>query len=59
VIDQAVVGSHCQLDPGVRLNAGVVVGSGCVLKEGDVIPANSKVFASTTGEIELEQGQIS
>ncbi len=59
VIDQAVVGSHCQLGPGVRLNAGVVVGSGCVLKEGDVIPANSKGFASTTGEIELEQGQIS
>ncbi|NLO21660.1 MAG: NDP-sugar synthase [Syntrophomonadaceae bacterium] len=59
VIDQAVVGSNCQLGSGVRLNQGVVVGSGCVIKEGDIIPAHSKVFNSTSGEIELEQGQIS
>lgn len=59
VIDQAVVGSNCHLGSGAQLNAGVVVGSGCVLKEGDIIPAHSKVFNSTSGEIELEQGQIS
>ncbi len=58
-IDQAVVGSNCHLGSGARLDLGVVVGSGCVLKPGHVIPAHSKVFNSTSGELELEQGQIS
>jgi NDP-sugar pyrophosphorylase family protein len=58
IINEAVVGSACQLGTGVRLESGSVVGSGCRLSDGNIIPAGSKVFNTTIGDAEREQGQI-
>ncbi len=58
VINEAVIGSGCQLGSSARLETGSVVASGCILDDGDIIPAYSKVFNSTAGEGQLEQGQI-
>ncbi len=58
IINEAVIGSGCHLGSSVRVETGAVIASGCILNDGDVIPAHSKVFNSTAGEVQMEHGQI-
>lgn len=56
VLAEAIIGSSCILGSGVQVQSGSVVASGCVLDNGVIIDANSRIFNSATGSLNLEQG---
>jgi len=56
VINEAVIGSECCLGSDVLVETGAVIASGCLLESGERIPANLKVFNSSGGKMQLEQG---
>lgn len=56
MLTEAIIGSSCALGSGVQVKSGAVIASGCVLDNGIIIDANSRVFNSATGSLNLEQG---
>lgn len=55
-IGQSIIGSNCVVGQGVMIQPGSVINSGCVLEDGMVVPAESKVFSSGGGTLEMLQG---